>query len=135
MFDFEFRKDLSVGRVGLEMSLKPFGQLDDDFIRKVCTELFDQYRDLIRHATSVAVMLWAADGSDILEYTGDLDQRMEWCRYVGNPNMKPEDETPADPGKIGLHAPQPALYGGSSGDDLPGPGAHHRRPQADRRRP
>ena len=31
-------------------------------------------------------MLWTADGSEILSYTGDPQQRLEWARYLGNPN-------------------------------------------------
>ncbi|MHB9066385.1 MAG: hypothetical protein ACYC4B_21515 [Pirellulaceae bacterium] len=72
--------------VTLEMSLKPFKKNDEEYIRGVCRELFRQWAPLIRHADQVSVMLWTADGSEILGYTGDLSQRLEWARYLGNPN-------------------------------------------------
>ena len=72
--------------VTLEMSLKPFKKNDEQYIRGICREMFTQSAPLVRHADQVSVMLWTADGSEILSYTGDLDQRLEWARYLGNPN-------------------------------------------------
>lgn len=89
MFNFEYPKHMPVGRVGLEMSLKPFKQLDDEYIDKVIYELFDQWRDLLRFATSAAVMFWTSDGSEILQYTGDINEEFEWGRYIGLGNPPP----------------------------------------------
>ncbi len=72
--------------VTLEMSLKPFKRNDEQYIRGICREMFTQWAPLIRHADQVSVMLWTADGSEILSYTGDLHQRLEWAMYLGNPN-------------------------------------------------
>lgn len=47
-------------------------------------------------------MLWSSDGSEILEYAGDLDAEMEWARYFGNAN--PHMPVPHDPEQISLHA-------------------------------
>lgn len=88
MFGFDYDKNLSVGRVGLEISLKPFKKLDDEYIEKVCDELFDQWTNLLHFANGCSVMLWSADGSEILEYTGDLDDKFEWCYFVGLANWK-----------------------------------------------
>ena len=33
-------------------------------------------------------MLWTADGSEILDYRGRLDDRVEWARYIGHPNRR-----------------------------------------------
>jgi hypothetical protein len=74
--------------VTLEMSLKPFKKNDPDYIRSVCREVFTQWAALIRHADQVSVMLWTADGSEILDYRGDPDQRLEWAMYLGNPNTE-----------------------------------------------
>ncbi len=90
MFNFDYPRDMKVGRVSLEMSLKPFRRLDDAYIERVCEELFDGWRDLIRYADSIAVMLWTSDGSEILEYTGNMDDEMEWGKYIGNANPRPE---------------------------------------------
>jgi hypothetical protein len=72
--------------ITLEMSLKPFKMNDEQYIRGICRELFTQWAPLIRHAEQVSVMMWTADGSEILSYTGDLSQHLEWGRYLGNPN-------------------------------------------------
>ncbi|MBE7045873.1 MAG: hypothetical protein E7396_00480 [Ruminococcaceae bacterium] len=74
--------------VTLEMSLKPFKKTDDEYIRKVCEELFYQWKPLVKEAESVSVMLWTADGSEILEYNKDLNKEFEWCRFIGGANPK-----------------------------------------------
>ena len=68
--------------VNLEMSLKVFKQTDDAYIRKVCREVFENWRPLLKNRDTVSVMLWTADGSEILEYTGKLDDTFEWCCYL-----------------------------------------------------
>ncbi len=79
--------------ITLEMSLKPFKQTDDLYIKKVCRELFEQWRPLIKNRKIISVMLWTADGSEILDYTGDLDKEFEWCYFLGTANLPllPED--------------------------------------------
>ena len=81
-----YRESPRLQNVTLEMSLKPFKRNDSGYIREVCQELFQQWAPLIRHADQVSVMLWTADGSEILGYTGDLNQRLEWAMYLGNSN-------------------------------------------------
>ncbi len=90
MFNFDYPRGMSVGRVSLEMSLKPFRKTDDAYIESVCEELFEGWRELIGYAESIAVMLWTSDGSEILEYTGNPDDKMEWGKYIGNANPRPE---------------------------------------------
>ena len=72
--------------ITLEMSLKPFRKNDPEAIRGVCREVFTQWSALLRHADMVSIMLWTADGSEILDYSGNLSQRLEWGQYIGNPN-------------------------------------------------
>ncbi len=86
----------------LELSLKPFYALDDDATRAVCRAALRQWDALARHAGSLSIMLWSADGSEILDYTGELDAPMEWARFVGNAN--PHLPVPADPEQKSLHA-------------------------------
>jgi hypothetical protein len=70
--------------VTLEMSLKPFKDgFGTDNVERICRELFRQWDALTRHADAVQVMLWSSDGSEILEYTGDLDADMPWASYIG----------------------------------------------------
>ncbi|MBR2488865.1 MAG: hypothetical protein IKB45_00175 [Clostridia bacterium] len=88
--------------ITLEMSLKPFKQTDDAFIEKICKGVFEQWRPYIKDRKTISVMLWTADGSEILDYTGNLDQEFEWCYLLGNANMPmlKEDE----PISSNLHA-------------------------------
>lgn len=72
--------------ITLEMSLKPFKINDKVYIRQVANELFAQWSALIRHADTISVMLWASDGSEILDYNGNVNQPLEWGKYMGNPN-------------------------------------------------
>ncbi len=32
-------------------------------------------------------MMWTSDGSEILDYNGDLDAPFEWCRFLGTANL------------------------------------------------
>lgn len=89
MYTYEYPKDMNVGRVCLEMSLKPFKKIDDEYIESVCVELFTQWKPLLDKATDVAVMFWTSDGSEILDYSGNVNDEFEWGRYigVGNPQV------------------------------------------------
>ena len=88
--------------VNLEMSLKPFKKTNDEYIRAVCRNVFEQWRPLLKNRETVSVMLWTADGSEILDYDGDLEQKFEWCCYMGTANNKliGKDEDP----DISLHS-------------------------------
>jgi hypothetical protein len=87
--------------VTLEMSLKPFKVMEEKAIAAVCEEMFRQWWPLTRHADGVSVLLWAADGSEILDYKGDLDAELEWARYIGTGNSKYEPGT--GPAELSLH--------------------------------
>ena len=73
-------------RVTLEMSLKPFRSLEPKAVRAVCADLFRQWEPLTRRAGSCAVMLWTADGSEILDYQGRLDGEIQAAQYIGIAN-------------------------------------------------
>ncbi|HOP11700.1 MAG TPA: hypothetical protein PK629_09455 [Oscillospiraceae bacterium] len=89
--------------VTLEMSLKPFHSTDQNDVEVVCRELFEAWKPLTKHAQTVCVLLWTADGSEILDYDGREDAELEWCRYIGgaNPLLNLNKET--DPDGVGLH--------------------------------
>jgi hypothetical protein len=95
-------------RVTLEMSPKPFRKMDEASIRAVCRDLFTQWGALIRRVDSVAIMLWTADGSEILDYRGHSSDQIEWAKYIGIAN-KPAVAPGDDPDRIGLHS-TPHLY-------------------------
>jgi hypothetical protein len=103
MYGFEYPNGMNVGRVCLELSLKPFKNLEQHAIEEVCTELFDQWKELLIKAKSCAVMIWVADGSEILEYNRDMGAALEWARYLGLANP-PLTASPDDPKRAGLHS-------------------------------
>jgi hypothetical protein len=87
--------------ITLEVSLKPFKKNDPKYIEGVCRTVFLQWKQLLKHADTVSVMLWTADGSEILSYTGDQKQRLEWAMYIGNPNT--QHEVNSEPETLSLH--------------------------------
>ncbi|MBR2432882.1 MAG: hypothetical protein IKB23_08195, partial [Clostridia bacterium] len=87
--------------VTLELSLKPFKKTDTAYIENVCDQIFTQWRPLLKERETVSIMLWTADGSEILDYTGDFGEEFEWCKYAGTANHQfPKD---AEPKYISLH--------------------------------
>ncbi len=90
--------------ITLEMSLKPFKQTDTAYIESVLKTMFEQWKPLVKHAKQVSVMLWTADGSEILEYKGDLDEPFEWCYFLGVANRRRKWNTKTDPEGVSLHA-------------------------------
>ncbi|MBQ1961782.1 MAG: hypothetical protein II357_01665, partial [Clostridia bacterium] len=78
--------------VNLELSLKPFKKTDEQSIREVCRGVFEQWRPLLKNRETVSVMLWTADGSEILDYAGDMNDTFEWCYYLGTANHKLIDD-------------------------------------------
>ena len=87
--------------ITLESSLKPFKKNDRQYIKKVAEEMFTQWYSLLRHADTVSIMLWTADGSEILDYRGKLTQPLEWGRYMGNPNT--DRAVGTGPKELSLH--------------------------------
>lgn len=73
--------------ITLELSLKPFKKTDSEYINKVCREIFEQYRPLLKGRRTVSLMLWVGDGSELLDYDGDESEKFEWCRFVGTANL------------------------------------------------
>ncbi|MDW7658302.1 MAG: hypothetical protein SCM11_14130, partial [Bacillota bacterium] len=87
----------------LEVSLKPFWDTAPAAMEAVARQIFTQWGTLIRHADQVSVLLWTADGSEILDYSGDLDEPFDWARYMGCCNGKNGpliDAKPDGPGSL-----------------------------------
>lgn len=82
--------------VTLEMSLKPFKQVDDESIKRVCAHVFEQWRPLIKNREVISIMMWTSDGSEILDYTGDLNKEFEWCYLLGTANLPFVGDLPAE---------------------------------------
>ncbi len=101
MYNYDYKDTTSVGRVGLEIGLKPFGyDKTPEGFRKVARELFTKWKNLTDFATGVSVLMWTSDGSEILDYTGDLSSEFEWCKYIGignwNRSRKPDTSESRD---------------------------------------
>jgi len=108
--------------VTLEMSPKPFRVMREDAMAEVCRDIFRQWMPLTRHAEQISVMLWTADGSEILDYRGRAEDEIEWARYIGLPNSNLEPAR-GMPGDKNLHRqavyytddPPKLTYGGLAG--------------------
>ena len=87
--------------ITLEVSLKPFKKTDIESIRAVVSEIFDGWRPLLIGREVISIMLWAADGSELLEWNGNYGESFEWARFVGTAN----NETLGDdePKETSLH--------------------------------
>lgn len=94
-------------RLVLELTPKPFRDLTDATIESVLVTILHQWQPLIDEAESLSFLFWTADGSEILDYKGDLNHPIEWARYIGVAN--PPDEYPEDPKRQSIAA-WPRLY-------------------------
>jgi hypothetical protein len=97
-------------RVTLEMSLKPFYDTSAAMRIRVAEQLYRQWMPICHRAETVCVMLWIGDGSEILDYRGDLDSEFEWGRWLGSANHWQLTTSPAHGGNqgdeqgLGFHA-------------------------------
>lgn len=82
--------------ITLEISLKPFKQTTDEYIQNVCRRVFEQWKPLIKNREIISIMMWSADGSELLDYTGEFDKEFEWCRYIGNANLPLLEDLPPE---------------------------------------
>lgn len=73
--------------ITLEISLKPFKQTSDEYIKNVCRSVFEQWQPLIKNRETISILIWSADGSELLDYKGELAEEFEWGRYIGNANL------------------------------------------------
>ena len=83
--------------ITLEVSLKPFKQTDSEYIQSVVHKIYEQWRPLIKNRDTISILLWSADGSEILDYTGNFDEEFNWCCFIGSAN-RPEacEDDPLD---------------------------------------
>ncbi len=81
--------------VTMELSLKPFKKTDEAYIRNVCREMFFQWRQLLKACETISVMMWTADGSELLDYSGNMQDEFDWCCWIGNAQC-PQGDDPLD---------------------------------------
>lgn len=90
-------------RVTLELSAKPFYDDSEATAYRVADHLFSQWLPLIREAEEVAVMLWTADGSELLSWTGDEMDTFEWAYWFGCAEPLPPPEPLRERDKLHTH--------------------------------
>ena len=73
--------------VTLEVSLKPFRKTEEDYVRKIAKQIFEQWRPLLKNRPTVSIMIWVGDGSEILDYAGKKEDTFEWARFLGTANQ------------------------------------------------
>ena len=73
-------------KLDLEVSLKPFQDRSAGGYERVAEQIFRQWKPLIDESERVSVMFWAADGSEILDYNGRMEDAFEWAKWIGVAN-------------------------------------------------
>jgi hypothetical protein len=102
-------KPASLRRVTLETTLKPFASMEPAHVEQVCAEMIRQWRPLLHMAEHGSMLLWVADGTEILTWNGRYDSEIEWARYIGLANEERFGiSDPDDPKKARLYTEQPA---------------------------
>lgn len=75
-------------RVNLEVSMKVFKKTDIKYIKDVVNRIFDHWAPMLKKREAISVLLWVSDGSNILDYTGNLDEEIEWNYFMGCAKME-----------------------------------------------
>ena len=88
----------------MEISLKPFKRDDESYERAVCRRLFRHWEPILKDVGRAQVLIWVGDGTEILEYDGNMDRYFDWGMYAGGCNAKRQVWNPKrDPNREGLH--------------------------------
>ena len=83
--------------ITLEISLKPFKETSDKYIKFICENVFDQWKALIRDAETVKILMWSSAGSELLDYRGSLNDEFEWAYMIGHANPRGDYPREYDP--------------------------------------
>ena len=90
--------------ITLEMSIKPFFRKDAPPFEEVARRVFLDWMPLYRKGAEATVMLWTADGSELLDYRGRMEDAFEWCYHIGGANNYEHASRHLDPKGTGLHS-------------------------------
>ena len=78
---------MSLKKISLEVSLKPFCfDMTDNGFATTARKIFHQWENLF-NGKQLQLMFWTADGSELLDYSGHMDDAFEYARYVGCANF------------------------------------------------
>ncbi len=56
--------------------------------------MFRQWRSLVEHTGQISVLFWTADGSELLDWSGNFSDTFEWACWCGCANHCPQPENP-----------------------------------------
>ena len=84
-------------RLGLELSLKPFFDNSPETRLEVCERIYQQWYPLARMSEKLSILVYASEGSQILEYNRDLSQTIEWDYWLGAANYPLRNQEPLPP--------------------------------------
>lgn len=75
-------------RVVLEFSLKPFYRVEAGSFADTAAEIMKTWSDLASASQALAALLWIGDGSEILEWKGDVEEPIRWAHTIGFNNLQ-----------------------------------------------
>lgn len=70
-------------RLTLEASPKAFYPIERKTTEQALETVFRQWSNLADHADEVALLWWFGAGEEILEFSGDMAQPVEWAKWLG----------------------------------------------------
>lgn len=76
-----------LGRLTLEVSLKPFRDVTDPELKAVCEALCGQWQHLAARADELGIQLFIGDGDEVFQWRGKLEDPVNWCNTTGCSNM------------------------------------------------
>ena len=80
--------------ITLEISAKALHDPSPGAMARVLRAMFRQWRPLADRAGQVSVLFWTADGSELLDWSGDFSDTFEWACWCGCANHCPQPENP-----------------------------------------
>ncbi len=69
--------------INLEISMKPFKENTPEYIEAVINKVYSQWATVLKDRERISILFWVSDGSEILDYTGDMDKEIEWAYFAG----------------------------------------------------
>lgn len=74
-------------RLVLETTPKPFFAVPGQSFDQTANRLMEVWTPLIRRSRRFAILLFIGDGNEVFEWSGSLDQPLEWAKYIGFCNL------------------------------------------------
>src|SRR5699024_1083674 len=60
---------------------------EPDAVHEVATTIVRYWRPLLDAGRSAGILLWVADGSELLDFDGRMDTRFAWAQHIGFVNL------------------------------------------------